>query len=99
MKKQFYKNKTKWGTRIEKERRRRIKLAIWAYAYEIENDSIVTDEIFDKESYLVDESIKTGNKKLDDFFVNEFEPCTGSWIHQHPELDKIRKIYNDYFSL
>lgn len=88
-----------WGNRIEIERKRRINLAIWAYAYEFENDSIVDDHHYDRESNLVDVSIKTGNKKMDRFFINEFEPCTGQWIHDHPELDKIKKLYERFYDL
>lgn len=89
----------KWGSRVEIERKRRIKISIWAYAYEFENDSIVDDFHFDRECYLVDLSISTGNKKLDDYFKKEFDPCTGVWIQRHPELDRIKQLYNKYYKL
>jgi len=34
---------TNWGTPKEIETRRRIKLAIWTYAYEIADNSVVSD--------------------------------------------------------
>lgn len=78
-------------SQIEIERRKRIMLSIWAYAYEFENKSLVSDAVFDSEARLVDTSIKTG--RLDDFFAKEFHPDTGMWIHKHPELDKLINLY------
>ncbi len=82
-----------WGTREEIERRRRIRLSLWAYAYEVESVSLVSDLVFDHEARLVDVSISTGNPKLDAFFRTEFEPHTGMWIHKHPDLKGIRRLY------
>lgn len=66
---------------------------MWAYAYEIENDSLVQDSRFDAEALAVDTSIKTGNRKLDNWFKKHFQPDTGMWIHNHPEKHKIAHIY------
>lgn len=89
--------KRKWGQMrtgiIERERRRRILLAVWAYAYEFEHDPLVDDATFDRECYLVNPSIDTGRANLDHFFRTGFEPHTGQWIHDHPELSKVRTMY------
>lgn len=91
----------KWGTgatgRIERERRRRIMLAVWAYAYEFEAVSLVSDAEFDKESYLVDPSTNTGRADLDHFFRTSFAAYTGQWIYKHPELDKVRDRYDQWY--
>ncbi len=84
--------------KVEKERKRRIMISIWAYAYEFENKSIVSDEVFDTECKKVDIFLDTGRKLLDDFFLYEFDPSTGMWIHKHPELEKIKILYKNYFS-
>lgn len=89
----------KWGSKIEIERRRRIMISIWAYAYEFENETLVSDKEFDDECMKVDESVSTGNKKLDKFFKEKFDPFTGIWIHKHPELDGIKKLYEKYYKL
>jgi hypothetical protein len=86
-----------WGTEIEKQIRLRIKLSIAAYAYEFNNDSIMSDSDFDKECLKVDVSMDTGNKKLDEFFRNEFDPSTGQWIHKHPETHLIKELYFKYY--
>ena len=86
-----------WGSPIEIERRRRILLSIWAYAYEFENDSLVSDVRFDKEARLVDVSVSTGNPKLDAFFREHFQPDTGMWVQNHPELNKLTRIYIRYY--
>lgn len=78
----------------EVERRRRILLALWAYAYEFENDSIVTDDKFDRACKKVDLTVNTGNEKMDKWWIENFNPSTGQWIRNHPELYKIRRIYN-----
>lgn len=82
-----------WGTPKEIETRRRIRLAIWAYAYEFQNHSIVSDAVFDVESYQVNLAIETDRLDLDYWFRANFEPCTGLWIHQHPQLERIGEIY------
>lgn len=75
------------------QRRLRIRLALAAYAYEFEHDSILTDGEFDAMSLLVDASVGTGAPDLDLFFMEEFDPSTGNWIHQHPELDRVQRLY------
>lgn len=86
-----------WGTKKEKEVRRRIILSVAAYAYEIKNESIMADAEFDEQCLLVDVNEKTGNRKLDNFFKNHFDASTGQWIHKHPELKKIQQIYEKYY--
>lgn len=86
-----------WGSKVEIEVRRRIKLAAAAYAYEYENESIISDAEYDKESLLVNPKLATGNSRLDCFFRDNFNPDTGQWIRKHPDLPRIKKIYNDYY--
>ena len=88
-----------WGADVEIERRRRINVSVWAYAYEFENDSIVKDRVFDEEANLIETLMDTGKPHLDDFFAKKFDPCTGMWIRNHPELDKIKHIYNKFYAL
>jgi hypothetical protein len=93
---------TKWGTKIEREIHRRIKVSIYAYAYEVEDESLVSDAEYDKLSSEINPKIKTGDEFLDDFFADElegFSPHTGQWIHDHPELPKIKKLYEKHFKL
>lgn len=84
---------------INKEIQNRIHLAVAAYAYEFAGESIMSDADFDKLSYSINPNESTGNEKLDKFFREEFEPCTGMWIYKHPELDKIKKIYSRYYGV
>ena len=82
----------KWGTPVEVERRRRIRLTLWAYAYEIEDRPLVPDHVFDAEAGKSDTSINTGH--LDDWWRTCFNPSTGIWVHMHPELQKVRSLYD-----
>ena len=82
-----------WGTEIEQEVKRRINVCVWAYAYEIRNDPLVSDDVFDTECLLVDLDILTGHDELDTFFMCHFAPHTGMWIHSHPDLKGIERIY------
>jgi hypothetical protein len=84
-------------TRKEIETRRRIKLSVWAYAYEIRSHSIVTDAVYDVEARLVDLSVETNRLDLDYWFRAMFTPDTGMWIYQHPELSKIEKLYERFY--
>ncbi len=88
-----------WGSEIEREVKRRINVSVWAYAYEVENDSLVSDEMFDSECLKITLGIDTGNKKMDRFFRKEFTPDTGLWIHKHPQLERIEELYVEYHQL
>ena len=82
---------------ISQEIRNRIKLSVYAYAYEYLNHSVVSDSQFDKLAIEINPSVSTGNETLDKFFKNHFIPDTGMWIHKHPQLDGIKYLYNTYY--
>lgn len=84
-------------TPVERQRWLRIRLAIAAYAYELRADSIMTDAEFDSLSLEVDTSVKTGRRKLDNFFAKHFSPDTGGWVHHHPELRKVAALYDTHW--
>lgn len=81
-----------WGSAIEIERRNRIMASVYAYAYEIMADSLVTDSEYDLLCLSINPSVKTGH--LDDFFENEFDPSTGLWIYKHPDPEGIVNLYH-----
>jgi hypothetical protein len=70
----------------------RIKVSVAAYAYEFEDDPIISDEEFDKLSLTINPEILTGNDMMDKFFREEFDPNTGSWVHHHPEKEKLKTL-------
>ena len=80
-----------------REIRRRIRAAVAAYAYEFENDPIMSDAEFDALCAEIDPDVLTGNHQLDLFFLIEFEPDTGQWVHKHPELRKLKHIYDTHW--
>lgn len=86
-----------WGSKVEKERRLRIRLAVAAYAYEVCNESIMSDHEFDKLCTEVDLSVDTGNTKMDSWFRKEFNPSTGQWIHKHPQLPGIVYLWKTFY--
>lgn len=85
--------KLPWGTTPEVERRNRIRLSVAAFAYEVVGESIMSDAEFDRLARSIRPSVLTGKFNLDAFFLSRFSPDTGMWIHQHPELDKVRALY------
>lgn len=85
-------------TAAEIETRKRIKLAIYAYAYEFENHSVVSDSHFDDLAKSVDTRVSTSRPDLDNWWASNFNPSTGQWIHKHPELDKVKGLYRAYFN-
>jgi len=82
---------------IERQRRIRIRLSIAAYAYEFDDQSIMSDAEFDELSNEVIPNIATGHEVMDKFFKEEFEPDTGMWIRKHPELERITDLYERYY--
>ena len=84
-------------TGINPEIRNRIVLSVAAYAYEFESDPIMSDHAFDELSKKINPSKKTGNHLMDTFFSKYFQPDTGMWIRNHPELKKVEYLYNTYY--
>lgn len=82
-----------WGSSLELEVRRRIQVSIAAYAYEIESNPVMSDALYDWFAERVRPRMGTCHPLLDEFFVVHFTPMTGMWIHQHPQLDRIRHKY------
>ena len=80
------------------ETRNRIRLAVAAYAYEVENDSVMSDAEFDALARSINPLVSTGNPTLDWFFLTSFSPDTGSWVHRHPGIEGLRRIWVDYHS-
>jgi len=78
---------------VDVERHRRILVAIWAYAYEIADDPLVSDAVFDYEAAQIDPTVSTGRSRLDEFFATEFSPDTGQWVHKHPHPNKLAYHY------
>ena len=79
------------------ETRRRIKLSVYAYAYEFMNDSLIDDAEFDRLSQEIDLTINTGNEEMDSFFAKEFIADSGMWIRRHPNLERVNEIYENFY--
>lgn len=85
-------------SRIEAEIRRRIRIAVWAYAYEVKADPFVTDAEYDEECRRVNLALDTSyegrdNSEIDAWFRDNFSPDTGQWIWRHPNLPRIASMY------
>lgn len=78
----------------EREKRRRVCVSLWAYAYEMRDHSMVSDAKYDETCKAVDLSQATGNPKLDKWFKDNFDPDTGMWVRDHPEIEKLERLFN-----
>lgn len=67
-------------------------VAVAAYAYEIMNQSIMSDEKYDKLCLKIDVQRSTGNNKMDKWFRKHFSPHTGMWVHKHPDQLGLKRI-------
>ena len=86
-------------TPLEIEVRRRIRVSVGAYAYEIANKPIMTDADWDWQAAQIDRFVGTCHPLLDEFFIVEFSPMTAMWIHNHPELSGIKRIFDRYHAV
>lgn len=80
-------------TPAEVQTRKRIKVAVAAYAYEVVSRPIMTDSEFDAMATEIDLSIPTARPDMDEWFKREYQPHTGQWIWKHPQLVRIGEIY------
>lgn len=71
---------------------RRIHVSVLAYAYEIDDAPLATDDAYDHWARSIRPEISTGRPDLDDFFRTEFTPHTGQWVRRHPEIRKLRVL-------
>lgn len=77
----------------------RIRVAIFAHAYEYYNESLVDDTTYDALARDVDVSIETDRPDLDLWFKENYQDHTGSWVHSHPELKRIDEITRGILSV
>lgn len=81
----------------ELEKNNRIRLLLAAYSYEMLNHSIMSDGEYDELANSIDLKQGTGNRKLDKWFRENFQPHTAQWIYTYPELEKLIKLYNKLY--
>lgn len=63
----------------------------------MEDDSLISDSEYDSLARMIRPELSTGNDTLDQFFREKFVSCTGMWIYDHPEIDKIKALYEKYY--
>lgn len=80
---------------MDKIKRARTRIALFAYAYEIKHNSLVSDAQYDKEANELDYKSRTDDNLLDYFFMTQYKPYTGIWVHQHPDIEtgKLEALY------
>lgn len=83
---------SEWGSPEEVERRNRILVSAYAYAYEEENDPLVDDATYDDLARRINKKMHTGNPTLDAFFRYQYLAHTGSWVLDHPEIEKVANL-------
>lgn len=79
---------------MQAEKRNRIRLSLAAYAYEILNHPILSDNKYDQLAKIINPMVLTNNIVLDVFFMGVFTPDSGIWIHQHPEPSKLANLFD-----
>ena len=84
-----------YSDRVCKETRKRIRVTVAAWAYEVLQEPIMDDAQYDALAYSIDLSVDTRRPDLDKWYRQNFKPYTGSWVHGHPErarLDQLTKF-------
>lgn len=82
---------------FSREIRNRIRLCVAAYAYEIANDPVMSDADFDALAASIQRYERTGSAVLDLLFIEAFDPSTSIWIHEHPDLAGIARLYETHY--
>lgn len=76
-----------------RETRLRIRVSVYAWAYEMHDNPLVSDEEFDRLCRQVDLSKSTDRPDLDKWFRENFNHMTGMWVRLHPEPEGLLRIY------
>lgn len=84
---------------INEEIRNRLKISVYAFAYEIKHDSLISDYEYDLLAKKINVNVSTNNKLLDEFFRDCYTPDSGMWVTKHPELGKLNKLYEKIIRL
>lgn len=84
--------------KVCKETQLRIRVSLYAFGYEFRDTPIVPDAIYDFLASQINLNNKTKRPDLDFWFICNFNPDTGLWIHDHPELDKLEKLYERLYT-
>lgn len=71
----------------------RIRVAVYAWAYEVHDDPLVSDAVFDHTARKVDLERSTSRPDIDEWFRDNFNPSTGVWVRSHPEPEGLERIY------
>ncbi len=77
------------------QRRIRLKILAAAYAYEIMNESYMSDSEFDQMCRRVDLNVAVDSH--DQWWRDNFDPSTGSWVHRHPDKYGLRRLVKNVF--
>ena len=75
------------------ETRRRIRVAVAAWAYEVHADPLMSDAEFDALAREIDVDRSTANSEMDRWFLENFNPDTGIWVNQHAGKDGLERVY------
>ena len=81
-----------YSDRVCQETRKRIRVAVAAWAYEVMHRPIMDDAQFDELAKSIDLSIDTRRPDLDKWFRKNFQSYTGSWVHGHPDRVRLNQI-------
>lgn len=79
------------------EKWKRIQISVLAYAYEYEDNSIVDDTTYDVLAKMINLKETTSDPEMDAWFRDYYLDYTGQWIRNHPNLDGIKRIYNNVY--
>lgn len=79
------------------ETRNRIRVSVAAYAYEIATDPTMSDADFDELCLKINPDESTGRAEEDLFFLLDFAPHTGSWVHRHPDKAGLKMIFEKFY--
>lgn len=77
----------------------RIRVSIYALAYEYYNVSLVSDEKYDFLASTVNLTNTTKRPDLDEWFINNYSPDTSIWVWNRPEINQLHYILKHEFNL
>lgn len=86
----------RWAAYLRQEVFRRKQIAAVTFGVEVRGVALMLESDWDGIAQRINTALGTCHPVIDEFFRARFSPLTTSWIHDHPDLGGVAKMFDRY---